>query len=148
MRAGLDFIGVNVAFHCHDGKGNILLHLRSDKCRDEHNTWDSGAGRVNFGETLEEAVTREVVEEYGCQPLEIKEITHYTNLRKHDGKQTHWLTTLYAILIDPREVKIMEPEKNLENKWYALDDLPTPLHTSLKRELDEHMSKIKQVIQK
>ena len=148
MQPGFDYIGVNVAFHCHDGRGRLLLHLRSEKCRDEHNTWDCGAGRVIFGETLEDAVAREVKEEYGCEPLKIEEIMHYANLREHQGRKTHWLTMVFAVLVDPQEVRIMEPQKNLENRWCTLDRLPSPLHSSLKYEIDEHFDKLKEAINK
>lgn len=129
MQAGFDYIGVNVAFLCHDGKGRLLLHLRSDKCRDEHNTWDNGAGQVEFGETLEAAVTREVEEEYGCKALKIEHFLQFTALRQHEGRPTHWLINTYVVRVDPKTVKVMEPERNLRNGWFTVDNLPQPLHS-------------------
>lgn len=146
MEPGFDFIGVNVGFLCHDGHGNVLLHLRSDQCRDEHNTWDFGGGQVEFGEELEEAVLREVHEEYGCTALEIQHIAQMNLLREHNGKKSHWLANIYAVLIDPSKIKIMETEKNLENRWFTLDTLPSPLHSVGKRALNEFLPQIEQVI--
>lgn len=142
MRPGIDYIGVNVGFICHDGKGRILLHLRSDKTRDEHFTWDAGGGQVEFGEKLEEAVVREVSEEYGCRALRVDHVAQLNLLREHQGVKTHWLANIFAIKIDPDEARIMEPEKNLEMRWYGLDELPKQLHSAPKTILDNHKEKL------
>ncbi len=44
-KRGIDYIGVNCVFWCHDGKGNVLFHKRSKNCRDEQGTWTPAAGR-------------------------------------------------------------------------------------------------------
>lgn len=142
MRPGVDYIGVNVGFICHDGNGRILLHLRSDKTRDEHFTWDAGGGQVEFGETLEEAVVREVLEEYGCVALRVDHVAQLNLLREHEGTKTHWLANIFAIKVNPDEVKIMEPEKNLEIKWHTLDELPDALHSAPKTIVEKHKDKL------
>ena len=70
MKKGVDYTGVTVVFFCHDGKGNVLLSKRSEKCRDEHGTWDPGAGRLEFGHTIEDTLRREILEEYGARVLD------------------------------------------------------------------------------
>jgi len=144
LRPGLDFIGVNVVFYCHDGRGNLLFHLRSDKCWDEHNRWDVGGGRVNFGEELEEAVCREVMEEYGCEALVIEHFLQINVLRQHDGRQTHWLANLYLVQVDPAATLIMEPERSLELCWADLDSLPQPLHSIFEKVANEHGDLLRQ----
>lgn len=81
MKAGIDYIGITTPFYCNDGKGNFLLHKRSNNCRDEHGTWDMGGGKVELGEILEEAVLREVLEEYNCHGTIQKVLTPYTILK-------------------------------------------------------------------
>ena len=130
MRKGLDYIGVNCAFICHDGQGNILMHKRSKNCRDEHGRWDCGAGSMEFGETFEETVHREVVEEYGAKPLEIKFIATKNFLREHNGETTHWLCNLHFVQVDRTQVHIAEPHKVDELGWFTLDNLPEPLHSA------------------
>lgn len=142
MEPGLDYIGVNVGFICHDGNGKVLLHLRSDTCRDEHNTWDAGGGQVEFGETLRDALMREVREEYGCEPLEVRHIAQLDLLREHVGKKTHWLANIFAVRVDPEQVRVMEPDRNLGNQWYTLDGLPEPLHTVLRKVFGEFKEQI------
>lgn len=136
MKRGVDFIGVGVVFICHDGHGHILLHKRSNKCRDEHGHWDNGGGAVEFGEDLEEAVRREVAEEYGVEPVSIKFLVHKNVIRQNGDHQTHWVAMRYAVLVDPEKVINGDPEKIDEIGWFTLDNLPSPLHTILAQELD------------
>ncbi|MBI5621378.1 NUDIX hydrolase [Candidatus Falkowbacteria bacterium] len=64
MIMGQDCIGVCVIFLCHDGKGNFLMARRSANVRDEPNVWDFGGGGIEFNETIEDALRREIKEEY------------------------------------------------------------------------------------
>ncbi len=50
MKKGVDYTGVCVVFYCHDGQENVLMHKRSNKCRDEFGRWDIGGGGFEFGE--------------------------------------------------------------------------------------------------
>ncbi len=129
LRRGFDHIGVCAPFVIHDGKGKILLHKRGKNARDEHGRWDVGGGAVEFGETLEAAVRRELKEEFGADALEITYITTYEAHREHDGQKTHWIAVTHAVLVDPDTVVIGEPDKIDEIGWFGLDDLPDPLHS-------------------
>ena len=128
LRRGVDFIGVNVVFFCHDGKGNILLHKRSAQCRDEQGKWDCGAGSMEFGERFEEAVAREVGEEYGVKPLEIKYVTSTSIVRDNKGTSTHRIANLHVVRVDPKKVKNNDPKYIDDIGWFALDNMPSPLH--------------------
>lgn len=64
LRRGIDFIGVTCVFLCHDGGGKFVLQKRSAKCRDEQGRWDPGGGALEHGESFEDAIRREVHEEY------------------------------------------------------------------------------------
>ncbi len=46
MKRGFDYIGVTCVFYCYDKKGRLLLHKRSNKCRDEIGRWDAGGGNT------------------------------------------------------------------------------------------------------
>lgn len=133
IKRGTDCIGVTVGFMCHDGKGNILLHKRGAKCRDEQGKWDNGGGALEFGETFEESVRREILEEYSAPVKELTFLAAYNNIREHEGRMTHWVVIMYGALIDPADVKNNEPEKIEELGWFRPDALPTPPHTVLLR---------------
>ena len=64
MKRGEDYTGVAVVYFCHDGKGNFLLNKRGVNCRDEHGTWDPGGGGIEFGDTVENSLRKEIKEEY------------------------------------------------------------------------------------
>ena len=129
LARGVDYIGVNCVFFCHDGKGNFLLGKRSQKCRDEQGRWDFGAGAIEFGETFEEAVRREVKEEYGVDPIRIEYVGTRDAIRNHEGRTTHWIVNLHSVLVDPEQAIIGDPEKIDEIGLFSLDNLPEPLHS-------------------
>lgn len=133
MRKGIDCIGICVVFYCHDGNGNLLLHKRSLKCRDEQGRWDVGGGALEHGETFEEAVNRELSEEYGTTPLDLKPLGTHNVLRISNGEKTHWIALVFSALLDPQEVKITDPDYMDDIGWFPLDDLPTPLHSQFDR---------------
>jgi ADP-ribose pyrophosphatase YjhB (NUDIX family) len=142
MQKGIDYIGVCVAFYCHDGEGNYLFHKRSENCRDEHHCWDCGGGGLKFNETISDGVIREVEEEYGVTPLAIEELGYGDVMRKMDGKQTHWIAFRFKVLIDRKMVINNEPEKHSELGWFKLDELPQPLHSQIPAELVRFKDKL------
>ncbi len=111
------------------------MHKRSKQCRDERGTWDCGGGSMEFGETLENAVRREVKEEYGADALDIKYMTTLNVLREHNGKVTHWIKNMHWVLLDPAQVIIGEPDKIDELGWFTIDNLPKPLHSQIETEV-------------
>lgn len=129
LRRGIDHIGVTINFLIHDGNGKILLQKRSINCRDEQGKWDIGGGAVEFGESLEEALLRELMEEYNVKPLEYDFTRVGTALRKHNGIDTHWVYVNYRVLVDPNEIKIGEPHKVDEIGWFFLNEIPSPRHS-------------------
>ena len=113
------------------------MHKRSRNCRDEQGRWDTGAGSMEFGETFEETVRREVMEEYGVEPLEIQYIATENILREHNGLATHWIKNLHHVLVDPEKVKNNDPDKIDEIGWFTLDDLPKPLHSQALKGIEQ-----------
>ncbi len=138
MKAGVDYIGVNVVFFCHDGQGNWLLHKRSQNCRDEQGHWDCGGGQLEFGEDIEDGLLREVAEEYGCKGVISAELPIHNALRQHNGKKTHWVSIGFIVQVDPSEAKLNEPHSMDEIGWFTFANLPEPLHTSAQKRLLKH----------
>lgn len=135
---GEDSIGITTPFYCTDGRGRFLFHKRSSGCRDEQGRWDAGGGKLEFGQTLEESVLREVREEYGCPGKILKNLPPYTLLRKHKGKRTHWIAIPFLVLVDPKKARMNEPEKMTEIGWFTLSSLPRPLHTGVRIALKKY----------
>lgn len=137
MKKGIDYIGVAVAFICHDGQGNFLMHKRSENCRDEHHKWDNGGGGVKFGEHPEEALWRELQEEYGCAGVIDEALPVRSRIRQHGDVATHWVTFPYIVRVNRDEVKMNEPDMMTEIGWFRLDDLPQPLHSIVEKQFQE-----------
>ena len=129
LKRGVDFIGVCVVFYCHDGKGNLLMHKRSKNCRDEVGKWDVGGGSVEFGESFEEAVRREVKEEYELDILELKHAGTTSVLRDNDGVPTHWVAAVFGALVDPKDARIGDPKKIEDLRIFPFNKLPSPRHS-------------------
>jgi ADP-ribose pyrophosphatase YjhB (NUDIX family) len=118
---------VSVVFVCHDGEGRILLARRSAGARDEPGTWDCGAGALEYGETFEAAVTREVTEEYTAAPLAIEQ----AGVRNVIRGESHWVAVVFRVRLDPSLVRIGEPHKFDALGWFSPSSLPSPLHSQL-----------------
>ncbi|MBI4225705.1 NUDIX domain-containing protein [Candidatus Roizmanbacteria bacterium] len=129
MKQGIDYIGVTCVFYCHDGKGNLLLHKRSQMCRDEKGRWDCGGGAMKFGETFEQTVRREVKEEYDCKISKLNFVGINNVVRNHESKKTHWIAILFTAEVNPDDVKIGVPAKMEKIGWFKPNKLPKPLHS-------------------
>ncbi|MBG0816681.1 NUDIX domain-containing protein [Planomonospora sp. ID82291] len=116
-------------FVCHDGDGRILLARRGPGARDEPGAWDCGAGALEYGESFEAAVTREVREEYSADVLGLEQIGVRNVVRR--DPPSHWVAVVFAVRVDPAAVAIGEPHKFDELGWFAPDALPGPLHSQL-----------------
>lgn len=126
-----DRIQVCCVFLCRDDRGRLLLHRRTDACRDEAGTWDCGGGALEFGEEPFEAVRREVREEYGTSAKHIRPLGMRNVLREEDTGLTHWVALVFDVLVDPGAVRIGEPEKMEHLAWFEVAALPHPLHSQL-----------------
>jgi ADP-ribose pyrophosphatase YjhB (NUDIX family) len=130
MKNGIDCVGVTVSYLCHDGKGNYLMNKRSVNCRDEHGTWDFGGGGLDFGDTVEKTLNKEIEEEYCVTPISYEFMGYFDIFRKQNDTPTHWLSLVFCVLIDREKVKNGEPHKFEELKWVTLDNVPSPLHSA------------------
>lgn len=143
MTEGVDHIGIAVVFFCHDGKGSFVMARRSAGARNEHGKWDIGGGAVEFDEPIEDALKREVYEEYGAtitsaEFLGFRDV-HFTNGR---GTPEHWIALDWKVLVDPTTVKNNEPEKINEVQWATFRSLPDPLHFKVPEFLEKYRDRL------
>ena len=129
MQKGIDYPGVSVIFACHDGAGKYLFSKRSRECRDEHGTWDPGGGGLEFGDTVEATVRKEIMEEYCADVLALEALGYRDVHRVLDGVPTHWIALDFKVRLDRAQVRNGEPHKALVISWFQLDLLPSPMHS-------------------
>lgn len=144
---GVSFVGVSTCFYVYDRTGRHFMAKRSSKARDEQGSWEIGGGGLKWGLDAEENLRREVKEEYNATPERITFLGYRdVHRRLKDGTPTHWLALDFAVLVDPEDVKINEPEMFDDSGWYTLDNLPDPLHSQQLTFFRQYRSKIKQLI--
>lgn len=140
---GVDHIGVCVVYFCHDGKGEFVMAKRNSNTRDEHGRWDSGGGGLEFGETIDQTIHREIREEYGTDVSEYEFLGYRDVHRVHNEKPTHWIALDFKVRVDREKVRNGEPHKFDEIAWFALDKLPENLHSQLPRCFEVYRAKLK-----
>lgn len=142
LTKGVNYIGISVVFFCHDGQGNVLMGRRSRSARDEHGRWDIGGGGLEFGETVERALRREIKEEY-CTDVVSYEVLGFRDVhRVHQGKITHWVALDFKVLIDKNKVANGDPEKIAEIGWFLLNTIPKDSHSQFPEFLQLYKDKL------
>jgi ADP-ribose pyrophosphatase YjhB (NUDIX family) len=114
MKKGEDYTGVTVVYFCHDGKGNFLLSKRSNQCRDEHGCWDPGGGGLEFGDTIENTLQKEIGEEYCTDVLDYEFLGFRDVHRTHNNKELIGLLLISRFSLIVRKYK-MENRTSLIN---------------------------------
>lgn len=135
---GTDYTGVAVVYFCHDGKGKFVMGLRGKNARDEQGRWDIGAGGLEFGDTVENTLRKEIKEEYCSEVRDYKFIGYRDVHRENNGQKTHWIVLDFTVLVDPTMIAVGEPHKFDKVDWFALDTLPNNLHSQLLTFLEKY----------
>lgn len=146
LKIGFDYTGVTTPFYCHDGKGNLLMHKRTKECRDEHNRWDTGSGKLEIQHSLEKNVLQEILEEYGCKGKIQEQLPAHDIFRKQKGKMTHWIAVPFFVKVNPKDVKIGEPHKMSKIGWFPINKLPKPLHTGFEYTFNRYKNYFKKYL--
>lgn len=144
MKKGEDYVGVVVSFFCHDGKGEYVFTKRSINCRDEHGRWDCGGGSLELHDTVEETLHKEIREELCTEVLSYEFLGYRDVHRESGGARTHWIALDFKVLVDRESVRNGEPHKFDAVEWFALDALPTPLHSQIAEEIELYRDRLEQ----
>jgi len=121
MEKGIDYIGVGTGAMIFNNEGKVFLTKRGPKSRNEAGKWDFPGGSVNFGEKVEDALKREIKEEFDIE-IEIIKFLEVANHILPEEKQ-HWVSPSFVAKHIKGEPKIMEPEKCSEIKWVNLKEI-------------------------
>jgi 8-oxo-dGTP diphosphatase len=125
LRRGTDYIGVGVGALIVDDHGRVFLSLRGAKAKNERGLWEFPGGSVEFGETLAEALRREMREEYGIEIQVGALLDVVDHILSEEGQ--HWVSPTFICTITAGEPHILEPEKCAEIGWFAPDQIPVGL---------------------
>ena len=87
--------------------------------------WGIPGGVVEVGETVEEAVVREVREETGCNCIPIKHLTTFDSIRRDEDGRVHWHYILFEYLCRYVSGELHASDDAAEARWISLNDLGT-----------------------
>lgn len=143
MEKGKDFTGVTIVYYCHDGAGNVLLNKRSRNCRDEWERWDCGGGGLEFGDSVESTLRKEIAEEYKTDVLDFEYLGFREIHRNYEkAGRTHWIALDFKVRVDKDKVQNGEPHKFDTVEWFSAQRLPEPLHSQLPIFLNKYKGKL------
>lgn len=122
MKKGIDYIGVGAGAIIFNKDGKLFLAKRGAETRNEKHRWEFPGGSVEFGETLENALVREIREEYGFV-IEVVQLLDVVNHILPEEKQ-HWVSPTYICRYKNGKPCIKEPHKCEEIGWFNLGAIP------------------------
>lgn len=136
MEVGKDYIGVGCGAIIVNDKQEVLLVKRSMNSRTEPGTWSRPGGEVEFGETIEDAVQRETLEEVGVR-ISIERLLH---IGENISSKKHWLAIGYLARYVSGIATNLEPHKHDEVRWCSLQNLPQPLNKYTKKSIQIYLN--------
>lgn len=141
MKPGIDYIGVSAGAMIFNDKEELFLSKRSNKATNEHGHWEVPGGKVSFGETLQDAIKREIKEEYGVNIILLEQFPAANHLIPKEKQ--HWVPTTFLAKIKKGQTpKILEPDKCDAIGWFPLNKLPKPLSIITKIDLKYYKSRL------
>ena len=143
MKRWVDYIWVGCGWLIVDTNNRILLIKRTNKTQGGGWWfWSRPGGTVEFWETIEDAVIREIKEELNID-VELFGPKFYANdIRKEDWILKHWFTWGRFARIIWGKLTNMEPEKHDAVEWFSLDQLPEHINEYTKQSIEEYKAYI------
>ncbi len=118
LNVQIDSKGSGVLIYCTSTQRCLVL--KRSEIVNQPNTWGMVSGSVEKGETYEEAVKRESLEEIG---YELGEIVPVYNVEEYDFQT-------FIHLVDEEFVPTLNPE-HTEYMWCKIDEIPSKKHYGL-----------------
>jgi 8-oxo-dGTP diphosphatase len=120
-KAGIDYIGVGVGAVLINEEGKYFTALRGKEVRSESGKWEFPGGAVEFGETFESTLIREMKEEHDVDIIvgELLDVCDHIIPQEHQ----HWVASTFLCKIEKGELKIVEPHKCDEIGWFTFREL-------------------------
>ena len=132
MKRGKDYIGVGVGAVILNDKNEVLLLQRNKE--PEKGFWSIPGGAVEFNETIEDALIREIKEETDVDVEIIKLLSVVNHIVKSDS--AHWVSPNFLCKIISGTVKNVEPNKHTDIQWFSLNDLPDNITITTKKGIE------------
>ncbi len=136
MKKGIDYIGVGIGAVIINRDGKILLMKRGEKSQNEKGKWSVPGGALEFGETPQECIVREVKEETNLEIKPIKQLEPFNHFIPHEKQ--HWIALGFICQVVKGKLKNLEPNQTDDIRWFSLSDTKTlPLTLTAKNKLEQ-----------
>ena len=139
MKRGIDYIGVGVGAIILDESGRLFLARRGEEARNERGLWEFPGGAVEFGERLEDALAREMSEEFGVQIVVGELLDVVDHILPAEGQ--HWVSPTYLCRIRSGEPRILEPNKCSAIGWFLPGEIPQDLTVITRQNLAHYLAR-------
>jgi 8-oxo-dGTP diphosphatase len=106
--------------------GKVLIGKR--KARHAFGTYSPPGGHMEYAESFEQAVRREVMEECG---LEIENVKFLCVYNQQEYLPDHYINFGFTADWKSGDPKVLEPEKCESWAWYDPENLPEPLFATI-----------------
>lgn len=120
--------------------GKILLGKRGREVFGR-GTWAVPGGHLEVGEKMEDCVARELNEELGVVPSEMKLLGVVNHIPDILGQAKHYVRFVYLITKFSGEITNKEPDRCEGWVWFNKKNLPEPVFVGHVKVLDFYLSK-------
>ena len=124
-------------------EGKLLLGLRNsdpekaDSEMHEEGTWTMPGGNIEYGETFEEAGTREAKEETGMDVKDLEVICVQTDKNEY----AHYISVGMIAKSYEGNPVAMEPDEIVKWEWFDLNNLPKNIFSASRKTIDCYLNK-------
>jgi 8-oxo-dGTP pyrophosphatase MutT (NUDIX family) len=105
-----------------DAENRALLQRRRD-----NGLWAGTGGSMELGETFEQTVRREAVEEVGLYPVSLERLNVYSGESQHytypNGDEVYVVSVAFVSTVFEGKLRV-DPEECLEARFFALSEFP------------------------
>lgn len=128
MKRGVDYIGVGIGAVVVNRNGKLFLSKRGKKTQNEKGKWELPGGALEFGDSFEATIIREMKEEFDITVQVVDTLSPFNHIIPDEHQ--HWVALCFMCKLINGTPKIMEPEKSEQIGWFdllELDKLPLAL---------------------